>query len=997
MHRLLYWIFCASLSFFPVFGYVETAKTETVSSPQRKKENQETLSHSEAEWALSQARKLYNQGKYRESLAQYTVVLEFFRTEHHVQREADVISDIAVVYRKLGELDRSLELQQQAARMYAELGYVPGQAKALRRIGVLYRHRGKLFQAISYQEDALELLKQENDQEGIARMLSNLGIVYGELGRLQDAQQYFGQALDIHSQLQNQEGVSYTLGNLGQLFLYLGNSSQALEYLEQSLTIKRQLGDVRGEANTLLNTGTAHKNLGDFQKALTFYYKSLELYKQLNEQKGKAAALGSIGSTYEELGDLKRAQQYQLESLHIKKISGTPVQISIALTNLASLAIKQQRFSEADTYLQEALKIAIAHDSILAQANIYGQRGLSHLYQDKFSKSLEDFSRSLGLYENIGSQKGVLEALDYTGQAYIRQKAFQEAFPYYERALQLASELNDMNSLWTVQYRLGQIALNSGDDDLAAEYFTSSITTLEQMRSYLKVPELRQLFMRKNLNPYSEMIRLLLKKKKNEEALLYLERFKARTFLEVVAHGEPQLHTVPALIQEEQYLAARIRFLSERLSSSFVRNRFAVSQQQITKAFDDIERELHQAKEQYEQLLLRIKLQYPDYYRLKIVDADEIQRLIDKAVNLLDENVVILEYFLDAAVTHVWIIEQHQIHYVSLSISHSAVLDNVLRFRGKIRNYDSTEIFTPLRELYTWLVEPVEPYLAGKTIVGIVPYQILHFVPFSTLIRSPLPESLQEEDEEVMRPAYFIDEYAIFSLPSLSMLPVVREGTRRNSEKAVANPQRYFLGIGNATDDLPGAKEEIRTVLKYFRNSRGYTGAEATKQRLFDEAGSYDIIHLATHGVFDKQYPMFSHLEFSSGSYLYAREIFGLQLWSTLVTLSGCETLLPQHVDVEDLHALVSGDELVGFIRAFMYAGTPSVLASLWWVSDIATQHLMSAFYQNLPKLGKARALQLASQTVIQSTLHIGRRKKRELPLFHPFFWSSFVLIGDWK
>ncbi len=492
--------------------------------------------------------------------------------------------------------------------------------------------------------------------------------------------------------------------------------------------------------------------------------------------------------------------------------------------------------------------------------------------------------------------------------------------------------------------------------------------------------------MRKNLNPYQDMIRFLLKKKKSDEALLFLERYKARTFLEVVAHGEPQLHTVPALLQEEKYLAARIRILSDRVSS----------QQRHPEIREALDRELDEAKEQYEQLLLRIKLQYPEYYRLKIVDAEEIKELIDKALHLLEPDVVILEYFLDERSVHIWIIEKNRIRYTSVPVSHKKILELVLGFRAAIRKYKSTEILSPLRELYLGLIAPIEPYLEGKTIVGIVPFEVLHFVPFGAFIRSPLQASFTEEEEMTEIPVYFIEKYAIFSLPSLSMLPVVRERTQRRAEKTVANARQYFLGIG-ATDGLPGAKAEIDTVLRYFPASQGYTGEKATKQRLFDEAGKYDIIHLATHGVFDKQHPMFSYLKFSADSYLYAREIFGLQFWATLVTLSGCETLLPQHVNVEDIHALVSGDELVGFTRAFLYAGTPSVLASLWRVSDVATQHLMSTFYQNLPRAGKAKALQDASHAVIRATLHLGRRKKRDVQLFHPFFWSSFVLIGDWK
>lgn len=532
-----------------------------------------------------------------------------------------------------------------------------------------------------------------------------------------------------------------------------------------------------------------------------------------------------------------------------------------------------------------------------------------------------------------------------------------------------------------VQYRLGEIALSTAKPDMALHYFQTSIQTLEQMRNYLHVPELRRSFLQKDLNPYTQMIHLLLQQGKYTESLWYLERFKARTFLEVVAYGEPQLHEVPTLLQEEKYLAARIRYLSERLEASPGING------SDARLSEDMQQELYDAKEQYEQLLLRIKLQYPEYYRLKTVDAEEIQDLIDRALGLLEEDVAILEYFLDETSVHIWVLKQDQVYYESFPVSYSAVIERVLRFRAELGNYDSKKILTPLQELYAWLIYPVEKYLTNTQIVGIVPFQILHFVPFGTLIRN----------QETEDPDYFIEQYAVFALPSLSMLPVVRDRSLHNAQQAASKQRRYFLGMANTTEDLPGAEEEIATILKQFPESQGYTGSDATKQQLFEEAGNYTIIHLATHGVFDKQHPMFSYLEFAYDAYLYAREIFGLELTCSLVTLSGCETLLPQQIDVQDIHTLVSGDELVGFIRAFMYAGSPSILASLWRVNDRATQQLMSTFYQKLATFGKARALQQAAQMVMRSSLQIGRRKKREIPLQHPFFWSSFVLIGDWK
>lgn len=939
------------------------------------------LSLAEIEKSLEMGKYLDNAGKYREALTRYEMARQFFQRKQDVHGEADVLSEMAVLYRKLGEFEQSLAFQRAAVRMYADLGDVTGQSKALKRLGVLARYQGKFFEAIAYYQDAFELLTRIQDQDGIAQVLTNLGIVYSELGRLQEARQYFTRALAIYTELRNESGVAYTLGNLGQLSLYLGDSQQALAYLSQSLALKQSSKDVRGQANTLLNMGTAHKNLGDFQKAFTYYYQALDVYTQLNDLPGKAAVLGSIGSSYEELGEVDQAWRYQEESLHFKKFSGTSIQLSIALTNLASLAIKQQRFSEADAYLQEALTISIEQNSFLSQANIYGQLGLLALSQQAFPQASEYFSRSLTLYEKIGSQKGILEALTFIGQTSISQQHFQDALPCFERALQLARELQDMNSLWIVQYYLGEITLHTAQPEYALPYFQAAIQTLEQMRNYLHVSELRQSFLQKDRNPYRQMIHLLLERGEYTEALWYLERFKARTFLEVVAYGEPQLHETSTLLQEEKELLTRIRLLSERLSAApdALQPEFQIS--------EDLQQELYQAKEQYEQLLLRIKLQYPEYYRLKTVDAQEIQHLIRNALTLLEDDVSILEYFLDDDRVHIWVLTRDHVYYESFPAAHTAVIDHVLRFRTELGNYESTKIFASLQELYTCLVSPVEKYLTHTRIVGIVPFEILHFVPFGALVRQ----------QEARTPAYFIEKYAVFVLPSLSMLPIVRERSQRNARHAAASPMRSILGMANAAENLPGAEEEIAAILSQFPDSHGYIGHEATKQRLFDEAGEYQMIHLATHGVFDKQHPMFSHLEFASESYLYARDIFGLQLECSLVTLSGCETFLPQQIEVKDIHALVSGDELVGFIRAFMYAGTPSILASLWRVNDTATQYLMSAFYQNLSESGKAKALQHAAQSVMRTTLHLGRRKKRELELVHPFFWSSFVLIGDWK
>jgi CHAT domain-containing protein len=140
------------------------------------------------------------------------------------------------------------------------------------------------------------------------------------------------------------------------------------------------------------------------------------------------------------------------------------------------------------------------------------------------------------------------------------------------------------------------------------------------------------------------------------------------------------------------------------------------------------------------------------------------------------------------------------------------------------------------------------------------------------------------------------------------------------------------------------------------------------------------------------------------------REIFGMDLKANLVVLSGCDTALGK---------LSTGDELVGLTRAFIYAGTPSVVASLWNVDDSSTAQLMASFYRNLKTMSKAEALRQAQLELIRgegSSDVLARRgvggigKLGETPssalpapsslsisTSHPYFWAPFILVGDGK
>lgn len=240
----------------------------------------------------------------------------------------------------------------------------------------------------------------------------------------------------------------------------------------------------------------------------------------------------------------------------------------------------------------------------------------------------------------------------------------------------------------------------------------------------------------------------------------------------------------------------------------------------------------------------------------------------------------------------------------------------------------------------------------------IVPHAILHYLPFAAL-RSPAGR-------------WLVEDFALSTLPSASVLRYLVDKGADAPARAlvVGNPD---LGAGLA---LPWAEREARMVGQHEREATVLVRADATEGQVKSLLGTAGLVHLATHGELSESDPLSSAILLAPGDgedgRLEVREVFGLDLHARLVVLSACETGLGQ---------LSRGDELVGLQRAFLYAGTPAVVTTLWKVDDRASFELVRAFYDRLDAAGPMTALR---QAQIET--------QRAFP--HPFAWAAFGLTG---
>jgi CHAT domain-containing protein len=191
------------------------------------------------------------------------------------------------------------------------------------------------------------------------------------------------------------------------------------------------------------------------------------------------------------------------------------------------------------------------------------------------------------------------------------------------------------------------------------------------------------------------------------------------------------------------------------------------------------------------------------------------------------------------------------------------------------------------------------------------------------------------------------------------------EGSRSGEGRLVA--------IGSADRDTPSIDVEVNALRSIFPNSVTLTGQEATRGNLMKFAPGARFLHLAAHGCFRRDNPMFSFLKLAD-SQLNFYNLLDLKLDAELVTLSACHT---------GVNTVFPGDELHGLMRGFLYAGAPSVVASLWAANDASTADFMSRMYSRLRGGDTRRAALRAAQLAIKDLYG------------HPYYWAQFVLMGD--
>ena len=773
-------------------------------------------------------------------------------------------------------------------------------------------------------------------------LLSKIGFIHYEKGQLRDALTNWKNAVTMAQEIGDKKLEGRNLRNVALIHFTRMKYADSVEYLQRSLEALRNAGDQVYEANALVSLGRCHRRIGKYNEALEYYKESLIISREIGDRVTEIYAINGIGVIYHDIGDFSQAKEYFQTALEYAIEGGDRINLGIQLLNMGlcsddSLALEY--FHQSANIAREVGYHQLEADAMAKIGNIHGGR-------KEYIDALKAYQSTLKIGREFDIPYYHLFGLRKIGNLYITQEKFAEALEVFNEALVVAEEGDEIYSIEKLYYDIGLCYLNLKCDSLAVTYFSKCIDFNERVRGELKAEAQRRSYGAFHTYAYSDIIEALLNLARIDETYNYAERCRARSFLDLLASGDVTVGKSrhAEFLQNEEDYYEREDEIEEQIA--------AVADDTVQVAM--LRGKLEEEWESIDALIEEKKMYEPELASMVTVNPltlPEVQELVDPKST-------ILEYFLTEDKTLIWFITADEMEVFQVEVGGDSIAILVKDYRDAILTEGMLEERS--KALYEILIAPAEDKIEAKQLI-IIPHGILHYLPF---------HALQNEKGK-----YLIDRYHLSYLPSASVMKYLEPKKRPKGET--------LLAFGNPTTDMEGyksipyAEQEVENIAEFYDSNLLLFEEEATEGSFRELAPNYDILHLACHSELNSAYPLFSGLLLAPGEEqdgeLDVHELFTMDLNAYLVVLSACQT---------GLGHLTTGDELVGLSRAFIYAGTPSVVSSLWVVKDESTAYLMTQFHKNLQKYDKAEALRRAQ---------LKTKKKYK----SPYHWASFVLIGS--
>ena len=772
----------------------------------------------------------------------------------------------------------------------------------------------------------------------LAGIYMSKAIAFKDKGDFDRALEYYRNAERIY--LANPKLPYNFLGNTYSLMasLYLGKHDykQTIYFVRKSLPYTSDPGNL-GQLYLLM--GISFRNSGQAREAIPFFKKAIEYHKKLGKQYFR---LGfdyySLGVCYDSLRQIDKAFACLERSKDI---------------NIESFGMHHPRTAETLSYLgylydkkgdyKKALEFS--HLAVMAMTRNFNN-------SDLFSNPQVD---------SIQPELNMIDVIKRKSEAFLK---------YYQsvkdiRYLQSGMETLDLAGRLIDKFRLGYES--------------------EQSRLYLSANQTSTF--NRLVDLAYELYRLTHDKTYISKAFGYAERNKSVSLLSSLMGAEARQYSgIPE--KNLKFESELVRTISGYKEALYEARKTDADSGRI----NSLEKNIANLQITYDSLLQTYEMKYPEYYRLKYRNA--MVNLADMQKSLKKQQAV-LEYTLTDSALYIFLINREGASLIKQNAANlQSDIQLFLRYlthpdlsHMDLANFRSFEHSG--YKLYSLLLEPYQSKIKGKELI-IIPDGIMAYLPMDVL----LTRDADLQNLDFARLPYLLKENLVSYTYSASLM-LNRNGQIKWFPKLIAFAPDYSKKLAAATTrgrtyvyrknmaPLPGAREEAETAGRYFHSSV-MLGNKATEKAFKTYAPGYDILHLAMHTVINNENPMYSKLAFTENNdstndgLLNTYEIYNMRLKARLAVLSSCNS-------GNGIYS--KGEGVISLGRAFMYAGCPSILMSLWEIEDKASVELIRDFYQELSR-GKRidESLRTAKLRFLSDADPLTA---------HPYFWSGYAAIGS--
>jgi CHAT domain-containing protein/tetratricopeptide (TPR) repeat protein len=901
-------------------------------------------------------------------------------------------------------------------------------AKSYYLSGAYYSITGNQSKAIRYFELSQEINRKYPDDEINMRCTYYLGYAYNIMGDYIKSNDFFVRSLNLLIKKFGNNSV-----NLIPIYQSLAISNtvirdyeKTIKYVNMGIDIAKNHPDsVTAKQLALFYQikGVAFSDISDYNQAIVNLLKAEYIYliNSLTADENYLSLIDNIAAAYHFLGSKDKVLECYEKSLKFAQNTNYPVSFSI-LKNYSIILGNNGMADKGEKILSSSLSRVMKVYSANSREYFKALKDYAdylRVYKIDIKKSLDLYLRcsdyikthdwdhelkndilvglSLSLVANGESGKALdtLQALLFADYKILENKDPYinpgiEKITYDKRSLLILDAKYQI--LWDIYFKSKDLKVLES----AASTSELIVCVLERMRLNVGEEESRILLGDKYRNSYLNTIKcyyICYERSQNpfflEKVYEYSEKSKVASLLASFREMKAtQLHVPPDLMNMESTLRREINFYTAKIDEED--NNKAPDEVKIRSLTDNV----MSATQKRDSLKAVFERNYPDYYSIKyntqVLKLQNIPGIIGRNNNYLS-------YVMTDSSLYILIINRKYEQLISIKID-SSFFQKISKFRKILSQPDfsinSSEEFLLYQklgyDLYLYLIEPISKFLISDRLI-ISPDNVLSYFPFETL----LSKSSNRTDILYRKLPYVMNSFQISYSYSATLMAETAKKTNYLINRTMAFAPSFASTVNidslminrqlnNGTfSDLPYAREEATYVSKVCKG-KSFLNESATEANYKNEAGKFDIIHLATHTLINDRDPMYSKMIFSTGSdtiedgFLNTYEIYGIPLKAKMVVLSSCNT---------GTGMLHSGEGILSLARGFIYSGSLSVVMSLWEVEDRSGTEIIKLFYENLKKgYSKSSALKKSRVSYLQ--------KANQLKS-HPYFWSTMVVYGN--